>query len=403
MSFNNNEVNSMDEAMGNIESSMKMIKTGEIVKGKVIRVTEDEAIVNIGYMADGILPKNEISDDTEQNPMDVLKENDEIYVYITNMNDGEGNVVLSKKLADREKAWDELQEYFKNNTAFDVVVKEAVKGGVTAYINGIRAFIPASQVATFFVKDLNDFVGKTLSVKLIELDRDKQKIVLSSRAVEQEGLEAKKEELWNSIKAGEKRNGVVSRLAKFGAFIDLGGLDGLVHISQLSWKRVNDPSEVVSVGDKVEVYVLDVDRKNNKISLALKDASGNPWSNVTKNYNVRDILEGTVTKFLSFGAFVEIEPGVEGLVHISEISEDRIAKPEDVLSIGQKVTVKILDINEKENRMSLSIKEAVEKPKVNVEKYSDKSSELTLGSILCQTRRQVPLIVGLSKGSADAK
>ena len=174
---------------------------------------------------------------------------------------------------------------------------------------------------------------------------------------------------------------MVSRLAKFGAFVDLGGLDGLIHISELSWKRVNDPSEVVSVGDKVEVYVLNVDKENNKISLALKDASGNPWSNVTKNYNVRDVLEGTVTKFLNFGAFVEIEPGVEGLVHISEISEDRIAKPEDVLSIGQKVKVKILDINEKENRMSLSIKEAVEKPKVDVEKYSDKSSEVTLGDL----------------------
>lgn len=381
MSFNNNEVNSMDEAMGNIESSMKMVRRGEVVKGKVISVTDDEAVVNIGYMSDGILPKNQISDDADQNPRDALKENDEIYVYIVEMNDGEGNVVLSKKLADKEMAWDELQDSFKNNTTIDVVIKEVVKGGVVTYIKSIRAFVPASQLSVAFVKDLNEFVGKTLKVKVIELDRDKQRVVLSRREIEKEEVEAKKENLWNSIKPGEKRKGVVSRLAKFGAFVDLGGLDGLIHISELSWKRVTDPSQVVSVGDNVEVYVLDVDRNNNKISLALKDVSENPWSNVTKNFKIGDIVDGTVSKFLNFGAFVELESGVEGLVHISEISQERVTKPSDVLTIGQKVKVKILDINEKENRMSLSIKEAVEKPKVDVAKYSDKGGELTLGDL----------------------
>lgn len=381
MSFNNNEVNSMDEAMGNIESSMKMVRRGEVVKGKVISVTDDEAVVNIGYMSDGILPKNQISDDADQNLKDALKENDEIYVYIVEMNDGEGNVVLSKKLADKEMAWDELQDSFKNNTTIDVVIKEVVKGGVVTYIKSIRAFVPASQLSVAFVKDLNEFVGKTLKVKVIELDRDKQRVVLSRREIEKEEVEAKKENLWNSIKPGEKRKGVVSRLAKFGAFVDLGGLDGLIHISELSWKRVTDPSQVVSVGDNVEVYVLDVDRNNNKISLALKDVSENPWSNVTKNFKIGDIVDGTVSKFLNFGAFVELESGVEGLVHISEISQERVTKPSDVLTIGQKVKVKILDINEKENRMSLSIKEAVEKPKVDVAKYSDKGGELTLGDL----------------------
>jgi Ribosomal protein S1 len=381
MSLNNNEVNSMDDAIGNIETSMKMIKKGEIVKGKVIRVTDDEAIVNIGYMSDGILPKKEISEDMEQNPKDVLKENDEIYVYISDMNDGEGNVVLSKKVADREKAWDELEDSFKNNIALNVVVKEVVKGGVISYIKGIRAFIPASQLSTTFIENLNEFTGKTLNVKVIELDSDKQRVILSRKEVEKEELGVKKEELWNSIKPGEKRTGLVSRLAKFGAFVDLGGLDGLIHISELSWKRVNDPSEVVSVGDTVEVYVLSVDKDKNKISLALKDASGNPWGNVVKKYKIGDVLDGSVSKFLSFGAFVEIEPGVEGLVHISEISQERIAKPDDVLSIGQKVKVKILDINEKENKMSLSIKEATEKPKVDIEKYSDKGAGVTIGDL----------------------
>lgn len=377
----NNEINSMDEVMGNIETSMKSIKKGEIVKGKVITVTDEEAIVNIGYMSDGVLPKKEISDNIEQNPRDVLKENDEIYVYILEMNDGEGNVVLSKKVADREKAWDELQELFKNNTIFSVVVKEAVKGGVIASIKGIRAFIPASQLSTKFVDNLNEFVAKTLEVKLIELDIDKQRVILSRKEVEKEQLQTKKEELLNSIKPGEKIKGVVSRLTKFGAFVDLGGLDGLIHISELSWKRVNDPSEVVSVGDAVEVYVLSVDKEKNKVSLALKDVSGNPWSNAIKKYKVGDMVDGTVSKFLNFGAFVEIEPGVEGLVHISEISEERVTKIDSILSVGQKVKVKILDIDEKENRMSLSIKEAVEKPKVDFNKYSDKGSEMTIGDL----------------------
>ncbi|KZL92129.1 30S ribosomal protein S1 [Clostridium magnum] len=377
----NNEINSMDEVMGNIETSMKSIKKGEIVKGKVITVTDEEAIVNIGYMSDGVLPKKEISDNIEQNPRDVLKENDEIYVYILEMNDGEGNVVLSKKVADREKAWDELQELLKNNTIFSVVVKEAVKGGVVASIKGIRAFIPASQLSTKFVDNLNEFVGKTLDVKLIELDIEKQRVILSRKEVEKEQLQTKKEELLNSIKPGEKIKGVVSRLTKFGAFVDLGGLDGLIHISELSWKRVNDPSEVVSVGDAVEVYVLSVDREKNKVSLALKDVSGNPWGNVIKKYKVGDMVDGTVSKFLNFGVFVEIEPGVEGLVHISEISEERVTKIDSILSVGQKVKVKILDIDEKENRMSLSIKEAVEKPKVDFNKYSDKGSEMTIGDL----------------------
>lgn len=381
MSFNNNEVNSMDEAIGHIESSMITVKRGEIVKGKIISVTADEAIVNIGYMSDAVLPKNEVSEDGEVNLTDLIKENDEIYVSIVDMNNGEGNVLVSKKVADRENAWKELQSSFENNNAFDVVVKEVVKGGVVANLNGIRAFIPASQLSTEYVKDLNDFLGKTLNVRVIELDKDKQKLVLSRREIEKEELEVKKEILWNSIKPGEKRNGVISRLANFGAFVDLGGVDGLIHISQLSWKRVSDPKEVVSVGDSVEVYVLEVDRTKNRISLALKDLSEDPWKSTVKKYKIGDIVDGTVTNFLNFGAFIEIGPGVEGLVHVSEISEERIAKPSDVLSIGQKVNVKILNIDEKEKRISLSIKESVEKPKEDIKKYVDKESGVTLGDL----------------------
>lgn len=382
MSVNENETNSMSEALEEIEASMKKVRNGEIVKGKVMSVTDNEAIVNLGYMSDGILAKSEISDDPEVNPKDVLKENDEIYVYILNMNDGEGNILLSKKAADRIKVWDELEESFKNGSTFETVVKEVVKGGVVTYIKGIRAFIPASQLSVAYVKDLNGFVNKTLKVKVIEFDRDKERIVLSRREVENVELEAKKTALWNEIKSGEKRKGVVSRLTKFGAFVDLGGVDGLIHLSQLSWKKVNNPSDIVSVGDKVEVYVLEVDKENNRISLALKDVNEDPWNNVLQKYKVGSIVEGTVSKFLNFGAFVELESGIEGLVHISEISEERILKPSDVLSIGSKVKVKILDIDADAKKMSLSIKEAVEKPKEDIEKYVDtQESGVSLGEL----------------------
>lgn len=382
MSVNDNEINSMNEIISDIESSMKKVRSGEVIKGKVISVTDNEAIINLGYMSDGILTRSEISEDSEINLKDVLKENDEIYVYVLNMNDGDGNILLSKKEADKIKAWDELEESLENNNTFEVTVKEAVKGGVVTYVKGIRAFIPASQLSVSYVKDLNDFIGKTLNVKVIELDRSKGRIVLSRREVESAELEVKKRGLWSEIKPGEKRTGVVSRLTKFGAFVDLGGVDGLIHLSELSWKRVKNPSEVVSIGDKVEVYVLDVDKENNRISLALKDVSEDPWNNVQDKYKIGSVVDGTVSKFLNFGAFVEIEPGLEGLVHLSEISEERILKPSDVLNIGNKVRVKILDIDPKAKRMSLSIKDSAEKPKEDFEKYVDtQESGVSLGEL----------------------
>lgn len=382
MSVNDNEINSMNEIISDIESSMKKVRSGEVIKGKVISVTDSEAIINLGYMSDGILPRSEISEDSEISPKDVLKENDEIYVYVLNMNDGDGNILLSKKEADKIKVWDELEDSLENNSTFEVTVKEVVKGGVVTYVKGIRAFIPASQLSVSYVKDLNEFIGKTLNVKVIELDRSKERIVLSRREVENAELEVKKKGLWNEIKPGEKRSGVVSRLTKFGAFVDLDGIDGLIRLSELSWKRVKNPSEVVSIGDKVEVYVLDVDKENNRISLALKDVSEDPWNNVQDKYKVGSVVDGVVTKFLNFGAFVEIEPGLEGLVHLSEISEERILKPSDVLNIGNKVRVKILDIDSKAKRMSLSIKDSAEKPKEDFEKYVDtQESGVSLGEL----------------------
>lgn len=374
--MDNFQDSSMKEMMEAIEGSLKRINSGDIVKGTVISVSDSEVFVNIGYMADGIIDRAELSDDPAVNPKDIINAGDELYVYIINVNDGEGNVELSKKRADAVKVWDELSGLQSEGKNVTVKVKEAVKGGAVAYIKGIRAFIPASQLAAGFVEDINCFVGKDLEVKIIELDKDKNKVILSGKEVAKEAKEAKKQELWNSIKKGEKRTGTVTRLAKFGAFVDLGGVDGLIHNQDLSWKRIIDPAEIVSVGDKVEVYVLDFDKEKGRISLGLKEISEDPWNTVTEKYSVGSTVEGTVVRLLDFGAFVEIAPGIEGLVHISEISEERVAKPASVLNVGDKVKVKVLSIDTKEHKMSLSIKEAVEKPQEDYSQFNDDESSM---------------------------
>ena len=373
---NNNEEISMNEIMGEIEKSMKRIHEGDVVKGTVVSVSSDEVLVNIGYMADGIISSNELS------PEDILNPGDEIYVYILKINDGEGNVALSKKKADEIKTWDDLQEDFNSATIFKVKVSQIVRGGAIAYINGIRAFIPASHISYSYVKDLNSFINKEINVKIIEFDKYKGKVVLSAKEVEKEEVEKIKEKLWESLQKGEKRMGTVTRIVKFGAFVDLGGVEGLIHLNDLSWKRVNNPSEVVSVGDKVSVYVLDFDKEKNRISLGLKDVAEDPWKLAISKYKVGEIVEGKVVKLLDFGAFVELEDGLEGLVHITEISDDRILKPSDVLNIGDRVKVKILEIDEEAKKMSLSIKAGNSASSEEISKYNDNDGGVTLGDLL---------------------
>ncbi|NFF60955.1 30S ribosomal protein S1 [Clostridium botulinum] len=361
---------SMEEMMKAIDETMKPIYSGDIVEGEVISVSTNEVLVNIGYINDGIIKKNEICNEDED-INNFIKQGDKIEVFIVKLNDGEGNVVLSKKKADIARTWRNLNNAFKNNTVLEVKVAEVVKGGVIAYINGIRGFIPASQISISFVKDLTSFVEKVLKVKVIEFDEKKNKVVLSGKEVELKERQNKKEKVLDSLKNGEKRTGIVRRLAKFGAFVDLGGVDGLIHNSDLSWKRVNDPSEVVKVGDKVEVYVLKFDKEKGKIALSLKDIEEDPWNNIITKHKVNDIVEGKVVKLLDFGAFVEIEAGVEGLVHITEITDEHIGKPSEVLNIGDKVKVKILEINKEDKKIALSIKEAENRISEKIEKYND--------------------------------
>jgi small subunit ribosomal protein S1 len=378
---NNHEEGSMMDFMDALNESIKVIHEGDIVKGTVISVNSKEVLVNIGYMSDGIITKENLTADQSLNPEDIVKIGDEINTYILSVNDGEGNVSLSKLLADSIGVWDEFEAALNNGTTIDIKISEIVKGGAVANVKGVRAFIPVSQLAYTYVENSNEFLGKTLAVKVIELDREKKKVVLSRKEVEKAEVEAKKDLTWASLKKGEKRSGVVTRLAKFGAFVDIGGVDGLIHLNDLSWKRVLNASEVVSVGDKVQVYVLDFDKAKGRISLGLKEVEENPWNSVSQKYKPGSVVDGTVRKFLDFGAFIELEAGVDGLVHISEISEERILKPSDVLKIGDSVKVKVLEVNEKDNRISLSIKDAISKPEEDYSQFSDNDTSVTLGDL----------------------
>lgn len=397
MTNDNLEKNLMSEMLEELEQSMRKVQRGQIVKGTVIAATEEEVLVNIGYMSDGIVAKEELTGDPQVNPKELFQAGDEIDVYILNVNDGEGNVALSKKRADAIKAWDELTEAFQQNSSFEIKVSEIVKGGAVAYIKGVRAFIPASHLSYSYVQDLNEFVGKELLVKIIELDKEKKKIVLSRKEIEKLEVEAKKEAFWSTLQKGELRTGTVSRLAKFGAFVDLGGVDGLIHLSDLSWQRVTDPAQVVSIGDQVEVHVLDFDKDKGRISLSLKEAKPNPWNVVGGKYQKDQIVEGIVVRLTDFGAFVELEPGIDGLVHVSQISTERVTKPASFLSIGEKVKVKILEVDTNKKRISLSIKEALDKvveeqETENLSQYSQTQEDnLTLGDLFQEKLKNLKL------------
>ncbi|ARC85001.1 30S ribosomal protein S1 [Clostridium argentinense] len=369
--------NSMKEFINEIDKSLNKIYKGDILKGKVLSVKDNDVLVNINFMYDGIIYKNEVCNEDE-NLKEFINEGEEIEVYVLGINESEGHVLLSKKKADAIKSLDKIEEAYKNNDVIIATTMEVVKGGIIADVDGIRAFIPASQVSNEYVKDLSKFINKKFNVKVIEFNKENNKIVLSRRIVLDEEKEKKSNDLWNSLKKGEKRKGIVSRLVNFGAFVDLGGVDGLIHLNDLSWKRIMKPSDVVSIGDEVEVYLLDFDRDKNRISLALKDIDYNPWNDIESKFSTGDIVEGKVVKFMNFGAFVEIADGVEGLVHISEISEENITKPQDKLSLGEIVKVKILNVDK--NRISLSIKETIEGPKEDYEKYND-DSDVTLGDV----------------------
>lgn len=345
----------MNSEMTNVMS----LKEGDIVKGTIAKIEEKEALVNIGYKYDGILPIGEIANVHIEKITDVLKVGDQVECKVLRVNDGKEQVLLSKKVIDREKAWDTLQHKLSTGEVFEVKVADVVKGGLVVDV-GVRGFVPASMVERHFVEDFADYKGKTLRVKVVEIDQDKNKVILSQRAVLDEEFNKKQKELVAQIKVGDILLGTVQRLTDFGAFIDLGGVDGLVHVSEISWNRIGKPVDVLKEGDKVNVKVLRVDPETKRISLSIKETMQNPIHLAIENLKIGEIYTGIVKRLVSFGAFVEIQPNVEGLVHISQISHQHIGQPSEVLKIGQEVKVKVLDVDPSSERISLSIREAEE-------------------------------------------
>ena len=367
----NESMNSMENFLDNYD--VKRISTGDILKGNVIEVNDKEVSVNINYAFDGIITKEELTND-EENPMDVVKPGDELDVYVLSPNDGEGYVLLSRIRALQINEKEDLENAFKNEETVAVKVKEVVNGGVVAYYGSIRVFIPGSQLSRERV-EASSVVGKTLEVKVIELDFRNRKVVASRRVIKEAEYEKNKKAAWASLKPGEKRSGVVVKKAKFGAFVDLGGVQGLIHINDLAWERVRRVEDVVKVGDKVEVFIGDVDKDKQRLSLVLKDVDKEPWKVYGDSLKEGEVLEGTVTRLAKFGAFVEVKPGVEGLVHITEITDENITKPDDVLTSGQKVKVKVMNVDAEAKKLSLSIKDAEEKSKEYMQYNDDEEGE----------------------------
>lgn len=372
-----NENMSMDQLMDSFE--LKHFHKGDIVKGKVIAVKSDEIIVNIGHFADGIVPRNELSNNKDFD-INNINVDDDIFVMVLSGDDGEGNVLLSKKRADAIKVWDDLEESFKNEKTITIKVDEVVKGGVVGFLNGVRVFMPRSQCSVRRIENLETLVGENLEVKVIEFNREDRKVVVSRRVVEEREIKLGKAKIWNSLKVGEKKVGTVKKIMKFGAFVDIGGLEGLIHINDLSWSRVRNVEDILKTGDTVEVYIKEINRDKDRLALSLKDICSDPWNTIEEDFKIGDTIEGTVTKFIKVGAFVEIKAGVEGLVHISEISDDNITKPEEALKIGDKVKVKILSIDKDEHKLSLSIKDASEKSTEYLE-YNDEEEGFSLGDL----------------------
>ncbi|PWA12390.1 30S ribosomal protein S1 [Pueribacillus theae] len=329
------------------------LEIGQEVTGTVSKIEEKHALIDIGYKIEGVLPISELSSLHIDKISDVLSEGDELKLKVKKSSEDE--IVLSKRAVDAEKAWEDLQGKYENKETFDVEIADVVKGGLVTDL-GVRGFIPASLVENHFVEDFSDYKGKTLAVKIVEFDPDSNKVILSHRAVLDEEAEKKKKEILTSLQPGEVKTGIVQRITDFGAFVNIGGIDGLVHISQLAHHHVETPDEVVKEGDEVKVKILSVDVENERISLSIKATLPGPWEELEGKIKPGDELTGTVKRLVSFGAFVEIAPGVEGLVHISEISNRHIGTPAEVLKENQEVKVKVLDFNPEAKRVSLSIK-----------------------------------------------
>ena len=340
-------------------SSMVTIEDGQLVEGVVVKIDRDEVLLDIGYKAEGVIPSRELSIRNDADPFEIVSMAESIEALVLQKEDKEGRLVLSKKRAQYERAWGKIEEVKEADGMVKGNVIEVVKGGLIVDI-GLRGFLPASLVELRRVRDLQPYVGKEIEAKIIELDKNRNNVVLSRRGWLEENQREQREEFLDNLKPGEVRTGTVSSVVNFGAFVDLGGMDGLVHVSELSWKHVDHPGSVVAVGDEIEVQVLEVDLSRERISLSLKATQQDPWQEFASNHQPSELVYGRVTKLVPFGSFVQVGDGIEGLVHISEMSAHHVDLPEQVVTPGEELWVKIIDLDLQRRRISLSIKQAAE-------------------------------------------
>lgn len=350
-------VDSEGNLVPDYDQTIKVFDDGDIVTGAVVKIDRDEILVDIGYKSEGVIPVHELSIRKNIDPNEAVSVGDEIDALVLQKEDKDGRLILSKKRAEYEQSWIRIEEFNKNGEIISGKVIEVVKGGLILDI-GLRGFLPASLVDVRRVKDLHQFVGDELECKVIEMDRNRNNVVLSRRSVLDEARKQEREKVITGLQKGEKLEGKVSSVVDFGAFVDLGGIDGLIHISEMSWTHVDHPSELLSIGDTIEVKVLDIDQERGRISLGLKQCQDDPWKEKTKELKIGEIVEGKITKIVPFGAFVAIKEGVEGLVHISELSDEHVEVPEQAVKTDEIITAKIVDIDTDRRRVSLSIRQA---------------------------------------------
>ncbi len=356
------EMNEMEAMMDEIEKSLRLPGRGEIVTGEIVHVTNDYVVVNLGCKKDGVIPKDEMALEQEGLLTELFKEGDEIQAKVIKTDDGDGNILLSKKKLQVNEHWDEINAALDDKEVVNVKIVKEVKGGVIATYKEVSGFIPMSQLSDHFVEKADEFIGKVLPVKVSRVDQKRNKAVFSHKAFLAEEKAKKIAEIWDKLSVGDVVEGVVMRFTDYGAFVDIGGLDGLLHISEISWGKLKHPQEALAIGDKINVKILSMNAEKGKISLGLKQNMPEPWSVIDEKYEVGQVISGKVVQIKDYGAFVELEPGLDGLVHISEVAYKRVTNIADEISVGQEVSAKILEIDKDRKRISLSIKETLEAP-----------------------------------------
>jgi len=399
--------NEKGELVPNYDLTMVNLNDGDVVKGKVVKIDKDEVLIDVGFKSEGVVPLSELSIRNDVKPEDVLKVNDEIEIMVVQKEDQDGRLILSKKRAEVEQNFNRVEKIYENGDTVEGEIIECVKGGLIVDI-GLRGFLPASLIDVRKTKDLQSYIGERCVCKVIEVDRHRNNVVLSRKAIIEDERKEQRKEILNSMEIGQIKKGIITSIADFGAFIDVGGVDGLVHISELSWNHVKHPSEVVNVDQEVDVEILGIDYEKQRLSLGLKQTQKDPWLEKIKNYSIKDVAKGKVTRIVKFGLFVQIEEGLQGLVHISELSPEPVKKPSDVAKIGDELMVRIIDIDFDKRRMAFSVKQ-VENPvedkeeekRVKDSKSEKKSEKKEVLDKESNKKRQIKEILKEMKKEAD--